>query len=241
MKRFRFSILLALSSLALLASLFLLWLSLDAPLPTAAAICARLDRERYVSGVSLLASGPIQYQDPAAINAPQNTWWFVGRNGDSIHFYTLEKLAGFLWRNADRAVRYDLSETEQSLFVRPMGTYFLGTEGTELTPVIVCTDPSVVRVEARLAHLGMSEQENAQAAMDRRGVSPDFTQVADGVWVSSSVTVPPSEENASSLTIWCRGYDAAGNLVCANPPDPWNEVKPWHPNHLIPSALRCAL
>ena len=224
MKRFRYYILprllLALSALALLFSLFLLWLSLDAPLPSAAGVCARLDRERYVSGVSLLASGPIQYQDASDGSVPENTWWFVGKNGDSIHFYTLEKLAGFLWRNADRVVRYDLSETEQALFVRPMGTYFLGTEGTELTPVIVCNDPSVVRVEARLAHLGMSEQENAQAVMDRRGISPDFTQVADGVWVSSSVTVPPSEENASTLTIWCRGYDAAGNLVCQTPSDP---------------------
>lgn len=224
MNRFRYYILprllLALSVLALLFSLFLLWLSLDAPLPSAAGVCARLDRESYVSGVSLLASGPIQYQDPDLPGTPRNTWWFVGRNGDSIHFYTLEKLAAFLWRNADRVVRYDLSETEQSLFVRPMGTYFLGTGGTELTPVIVCTDPSVVRVEARLVHLGMSEQESAQAVMDRRGISPDFTQVADGVWVSPSVIVPPSGENAGSLTIWCRGYDAAGNLVCQNPSDP---------------------
>ena len=223
MNRFRYYILprllLALSALALLFSLFLLWLSLDAPLPSAAGVCARLDRERYVSGVSLLASGPIQYQDSSDASAPENTWWFVGRNGDSIQFYTLEKLAGFLWRNADRVARYDLSETEQSLFVRPMGTHFLGTGGTELTPVIVCTDPLVVRVEAQLAHLGMSEQENAQAVMDHRGISPDFTQVADGVWVSPSVTIPPSVETVSTLTIWCRGYDAAGNLVCQNPLD----------------------
>ena len=222
MKRFRFSILLALSSLALLASLFLLWLSLDAPLPTAAAICARLDRERYVSGVSLLASGPIQYQDPAAINAPQNTWWFVGRNGDSIHFYTLEKLAGFLWRNADRAVRYDLSETEQSLFVRPMGTYFLGTEGTELTPVIVCTDPSVVRLEGEA--LILASWEDTRQALAERGVPISWSSAGNGVWVGESVTaswpIDPEDESRSggSMSIWCRGYDAAGNLVCAYDP-----------------------
>ena len=66
-------LLLALSSLALLVSIFFLWLSMNAPLPSAAAICARLDRERYVSGSALIASGPIRYQDPDLPGTPRNT------------------------------------------------------------------------------------------------------------------------------------------------------------------------
>lgn len=74
MKRFRSYILprllLALSSLALLVSIFFLWLSMNAPLPSAAAICARLDRERYVSGSALIASGPSGTRTPTSPARP---------------------------------------------------------------------------------------------------------------------------------------------------------------------------
>ena len=100
-----------------------------------------------------------------------------------------------------------------------MGILFLGTDGVELTLVVVSTDPSVVRVEARLAHMGMEEGEDPQSVMDSRGVSPEFTQVSEGVWVAQGVVVPPGEQY-SSLVIWCRGYDANDTLVCANPAHP---------------------
>ena len=54
MKHFRYYVLprllLALSIVAALLCLFFLWLSLDAPLPSPAAICARMDKEIYGSG-----------------------------------------------------------------------------------------------------------------------------------------------------------------------------------------------
>ena len=225
MKRFRSYILprllLALSSLALLVSIFSLWLSMNAPLPSAAAICARLDRERYVSGSALIASGPIRYQDPALPGTPRNTWWFVGKNSGTFQFYTLEKMWGFLWRSTDQSVRQaEFSPDSPAIFAQPMGTLFLGTDGVEFTLVVVSTDPSVVRVEARLAHMGIEEREDPQSVMDSRGVSPEFTQVSEGVWAAQGVVVPPSGERYSSLVIWCRGYDANGALICANPAQP---------------------
>lgn len=224
MKRFRSYILprllLALSSLALLVSIFYLWLSMNAPLPSAAAICARLDRERYVSGSTLITSGPIQYRDPDLPGTPQNTWWFVGKNSGTFQFYTLEKVCGFLWRSTDQSVRQvECSPDSPTIFARPMGILFLGTDGVELTLVVVSTAPSVVRVEARLADMGIEEREDPQSVMDSRGVSPEFTQVSEGVWVAQGVVVPPGEQY-SSLVIWCRGYDANGALVCANPAQP---------------------
>ena len=225
MKRFRSYILprllLALSSLALLVSIFFLWLSMNAPLPSSAAICARLDRERYVSGSALIASGPIQYQDPDLPGTPQNTWWFVGKNSGTFQFYTLEKMWGFLWRSTDKSVRQaEFSPDSPAIFAQPMGTLFLGTAGTEFTLVVVSTDPSVVRVEARLVQMGMEEGKAPQAVMDSRGISPEFTQVSEGVWAAQGVVVPPSGEHYSSLVIWCQGYDANGALVCANPAQP---------------------
>ena len=224
MKRFRFYILprllLVLSILAVTLCAFFLWLSMNAPLPSAAAICARLDRERYVSGSSLIASGPIRYQDPDLPGIPRNTWWFVGKNSGTFQFYTLEKVWGFLWRSTDQSVRQaEFSPDGPAIFAQPMGRFFHGTGGTEFTLVVVSTDPSVVRVEARLAHMGMEEADDPQAVMDSRGISPEFTQVAEGVWAAQGVIVPPGE-HYSSLVIWCRGYDSDGNLVCTNPIQP---------------------
>ena len=66
--------------------------------------------------------------------------------------------------------------------------------------------------------LGTSEQDNPQAAIDSRGIFPEFTQVADGIWAAPSVVAPfAPNDYSSSLTIWCWGYDAAGNLVCSFP------------------------
>lgn len=91
--------------------------------------------------------------------------------------------------------------------------------GSEQTPVIICTDPSVVRVEAQLVWLGTSERADPQAAIDSRGVSPVFTQVADGVWAAPSTVVPGAPNDAAySLVFWCQGYDADGNLVCQDQP-----------------------
>ena len=88
----------------------------------------------------------------------------------------------------------------------------------ELTPIVVCTDPAVVQVEAQLLWLGRSEEDDSQAAMDSRGVSPVFTQVADGVWAAPPILVPgANDDSGSSLIIWYQGYDADGNLLYRSP------------------------
>ena len=87
------------------------------------------------------------------------------------------------------------------------------------TPVVICTDPNVVRVEAQLISLGTSERSDPQAAINSHGVSPAFTQVADGVWVAPSTWVPgPPEDSGSTWLAWSQGYDSDGNLVCQDQP-----------------------
>ena len=87
-----------LSILLLCLGLLSVWVALDTPFPSSAAVCQRLNRENYVTDNTILASGLIQYQELKAGYAPEHTWWVVGRQGDTLQFYTLERLAGFLWR-----------------------------------------------------------------------------------------------------------------------------------------------
>lgn len=214
----------ALSILLLCLGLFSAWLALDTPFPSSAAVCERLNREYYVADSTILASGPIQYQEIRGDYVPKNTWWFVGRQGDTVQFYTLQKLAGFLWRPTPSTfpfLQLDLSRQEDPIYCNLFGSLPSSKikGGSEQTPVIVCTDPSVVRVEAQLIWLGTSEQTDPQAAIDSRGVSPVFTQVADGVWAAPSSAVPGAPDDADySLVFWCQGYDADRNLVCQYQP-----------------------
>lgn len=212
-----------LSILLLCLGLFSAWLALDTPFPSSAAVCERLNRENYVSGNTIMASGPIQYQEIKGNYVPKNTWWSVGRQGDTVQFYTLQKLAGFLWRPASTLPfwQLDLSQQKTPIYCNLFGSQPSNRVkgGSEQTPVIVCTDPSVVRVEAQLVWLGTSERADPQAAIDSRGVSPVFTQVADGVWAAPSTVVPGApNDSAYSLVFWCQGYDADGNLVCQDQP-----------------------
>lgn len=210
----------ALSILLLCLGLFSAWLALDTPFPSSSAVLARLNRENYVSGSTLLASGSIQYQEIKGDYVPKNTWWFVGRQGDTVQFYTLQRLAGFLWRPASSMPwQLDLSQQEGPIYCNLFGSRPGLGLGYEATPVVICTDPNVVRVEAQLISLGTSERSDPQAAVDSHGVSPAFTQVADGVWVAPSTWVPgPPEDSGSTWLAWCQGYDADGNLVCQDQP-----------------------
>lgn len=211
----------ALSILLLCLGLFSAWLALDTPFPSSSAVLARLNRENYVSGSTLLASGSIQYQEIKGDYVPKNTWWFVGRQGDTVQFYTLQRLAGFLWRPASNLPfwQLDLSQQEGPIYCNLFGSRPGLGLGYEATPVVICTDPNVVRVEAQLISLGTSERSDPQAAINSHGVSPAFTQVADGVWVAPSTWVPgPPEDSGSTWLAWCQGYDADGNLVCQDQP-----------------------
>ncbi len=210
-----------LSILLLCLGLLSAWVALDTPLPSSAAACERLNREHYVIDNTILASGPIQYQEFQWDSVPDNTWWAVGRQGDTVQFYTLERLAGFLWRPADTLPfwQLDLTQQEDPIYCNLFGSFPGFDLSFEATPVVICTDPRVVRVEAQLISLGASERADPQAAIDSHGVSPTFTQVADGVWAAPSTLVPGSPNDSGAINLaWCRGYDADGNLVCQNLP-----------------------
>lgn len=238
MKHFRYYILprllLVLSIIAALFCLFFLWLSLDAPLPSPAAICARMDRENYSSGGEIVASGPIDMTEEGIIIKSDYTdrdcWWFIRRSGDRFQLQVLERLAGFLWRPLDRAANgcsYQLSLQDQ-----PIGCTFditqltttdgpLKLEASKVIPILLCADPAVVRVEAQLVTLSEEDWANPQAAIAQRGVSPTFTKAGDGVWVGPSpyVLIPwASPVSSGHLVAFCQGYDAHGNLVCSYDP-----------------------
>lgn len=238
MKHFRYYILprllLALSIVAALLCLFFLWLSLDAPLPSPAAIYSRMDKENYSSGGEIVASGPIDMTEEGIIidsnYTDRDCWWFVRRNGDRFQLHLLERIAGFLWRPLDSHVNepyYQLSSQDQ-----PIGYTFdivqmtavnvpTGMDASKVIPILFCVDPSVVRVEAQLLYLMPNEWDDPQAAIDSRAVSPEFTKAGDGVWVGPSpyVVVPwACSFNSGHLVAFCQGYDAAGNLVCSYDP-----------------------
>ncbi len=235
MKHFRYYILprllLALSIIAALFCLFFLWLSLDAPLPSPAAICARLDKENYSSPGKIVASSPIDMSEEGVIlktaYTSQDCWWFVSRSGDRFQLHLLERIAGFLWRplgSRNNYFKYSLSPQD-----RPIGFTGdiveltttidpLSLEGCKVIPILFCADPSVVRMEAQLLYLTSDEWDDPQAAMDSRAVSPEFTKAGDGVWVGPSpyVVIPWASTGSSGhLAVFCQGYDAAGNLVCS--------------------------
>ena len=210
-----------LSILLLCLGLLSAWIALDTPLPSSSAACERLNREHYVIDNTILASGPIQYQEIQGDYVPKNTWWFVGRQGDTVQFYTLDQLVGFLWRPADTLPfwQLDLTQLEDPIYCNLFGSWPGFDLAFEATPVVICTDPRVVRVEAQLISLGTSERADPQAAIDSRGVSPTFTQVADGVWAAPYTLAPgPSDDSVAIWLAWCQGYDADGNLICQDSP-----------------------
>ena len=211
----------ALSILLLCLGLLSAWIALDTPLPSSSAACERLNREHYVIDNTILASGPIQYQEIQGDYVPKNTWWFVGRQGDTVQFYTRDQLVGFLWRPADTLPfwQLDLTQLEDPIYCNLFGSWPGFDLAFEATPVVICTDPRVVRVEAQLISLGTSERADPQPAIDRRGVPPPFPQVADGVWAApSTLALGPSDDSGAVWLAWCQGYDADGNLICQDSP-----------------------
>lgn len=209
----------ALSILLLYLGLFSVWLALDTPFFSSDAVLQRIRRENYAPDAATVASGPIEYYKLRGNYLPENTWWFVCRSGDQFYFHTLQKVAGFLWRPAQntlspRCYHVDLSQSPIPLHLELMGLEPGPEQEYELTPIVVCTDPAVVRVEAQFLKLGHREEGDPQAAMDSRGVSPVFTQVADGVWAAPPILVPGVDDDSGSLLIvWYQGYDADGNLL----------------------------
>ena len=78
----------------------------------------------------------------------------------------------------------------------------------------------MVRLEGEVLWLGFSE--DPQEALAQRGVSISWSPAGNGVWVGEPVlSALPTEPDGSSggtRSIWLRGYDAGGNLVCSYDP-----------------------
>ena len=63
----------------------------------------------------------------------------------------------------------------------------------------------------------------SQEALAERGVSITWSSAGSGVWVGEPVRAdlpakPDGNGHSGTLSVWCRGYDADGNLVCAYDP-----------------------
>ena len=82
MSRFRYVILprllLALSTLALLAALFVLWVTLERPMPTIALACRQAGPANGFSNGEVIASGPVDLVEREA----DADAWAVLRSGD---------------------------------------------------------------------------------------------------------------------------------------------------------------
>lgn len=233
MSRFRYVILprllLALSTLALLAALFLLWVTLERPMPTISLACRQAGPANGFSNGEVIASGPIQLNKAQ----PDDDAWAVLRSGDTYAVAELKRTAGLLWT----VPYYELDVLswmgEHTLYPwyvantpysymddsKPYGAF--PTIRSELIPLAVCTDTSVVRVEGEFLWLG--DWEDPQEALAERGVSISWSSAGNGVWVGAPVTspTPPKPDgrgHSGILSIWCRGYDADGDLVCSYDP-----------------------
>lgn len=133
MSRFRYVILprllLALSALALLAALFLLWLSLERPLPSIALACRQAGPANCFTGGEVIASGPIRlnYAEPDA------DAWAVLRSGDQYAMTNLKRTAGVLWTVPQFSLALFSLEDGQQLFPCPTGSfpYYFYREGTD--------------------------------------------------------------------------------------------------------------
>lgn len=237
MSRFRYVILprllLALSTLALLAALFLLWLSLERPLPSIALACSQAGPANCFTGGEVIASGSVQlnYAEPDA------DAWAVLRSGDKYAVATLKRSAGVLWTVPQFDLLVLSLEEDQELQPCSIGSfpYYSYLKGTnsdgspyvepqmdwEIIPLAISTNPSVVRLEGEVLWLG--HWEDPQEALAQRGISVSWSSVGNGVWAGESVlsdlpTNPDGNGHSGMLSIWLRGYDADGNLVCSYDP-----------------------
>lgn len=236
MSRFRYVILprllLVLSTLALLVALFLLWLALERPLPTIALACRQAGPANCFTGGEILASGPIRLNHAE----PDAHAWVVLRSGDKYAMTNVKRTAGVLWTVPQFSLALFSLEEGQQLFPSPTGSfpyysylkgmdnggspYFKPQIDWEIIPLAICTNPSVVRLEGEILWLGFSE--DPQEALAQRGVSISWSSAGNGVWVGepvlTSLSTEPDGSGSGVRSIWLRGYDAGGNLVCSYDP-----------------------
>ena len=232
MSRFRFFILpricLALSALALLTGLWVLWLSLGRPMPTRLLACRQAETASLLPHGRMAASGPIHMEEAQA------DWdaWALLQAGEQYSLVQLTRTAGLLWA-ADGARPIDLGDgalyvlsADSSIFWEP-GEFWRDDYDphedevpySEAIPLAVCTDPAVVRLEGEYLLLG--HWEDPQTAWAERASPITWSPAGEGIWVgapvSSAIPERPDGSGGHSGTgvFRCRGYDADGNLVCS--------------------------
>lgn len=235
MSRFRFYILprllLALSVLALTAGLWVLWLSLGQPMPTASLACRQAETARFLAPGQLLATGEVHLDE----GYTEQDAWAVLRRGEGYALAELERRAGLLW-TVDWLWSSDpVGSTPLVTFATARSTwwdpgevwrddYDIGDTDTyaQLIPLAVCDDPAAVRLEGELVVAGGWEA--PQAVHAERAVPITWSPAENGVWVGEPVSalMPHSPDDPTvlggSILIWCRAYDADGNLIASCDP-----------------------
>ena len=220
MKRFRYYILprvcLALSVLVVLLGLWALWLSLGRPMPTRELACRQAETARLLPRGRTAAQGTIGY--------PETTWrnadaWLARRYGDAVGVYSFCRLGGVLWREVRLEFYapepdFDAFTVDASLNRGPGHSWYV-------TPMAVCGLPDAARLEADVVWLGSWEDDPA-VAIAEHGATTELTRAGDCVWVGPAlrVAVPdsPGSNSGTALHVYCRAYDADGNLLAVYDP-----------------------
>ena len=213
MKRFRYYILprlcLALSVLVVLLGLWALWLSLGRPMPTRELACRQAEISRSFPQGRTVAQGNIRTDA-----------WLARSYGGAVGVYSLSRLGGVLW--GDVRLQFYVPELDFYAFTIDVSMLRDSINSYAATPMAVCDLPDAARLEADVVWLGSWEDDPA-AAIAEHGVTTELTRAGDWVWVGPalSVTVPdaPGGSGGSSLTVYCRAYDAEGNLLAVYDPD----------------------
>ena len=134
--------------------------------------------------------------------------------------YSLSRLGGVLW--GDARLQFYVPELDFYAFTIDVSMLRGPINSYAATPMAVCDLPDAARLEADVVWLGNWEDDPA-AAVAAHGATTELTCAGDCVWVGPalSVTVPdsPSGSGGSALTVYCRAYDADGNLLAVYDPD----------------------
>ena len=220
MSRFRYSILpricLIFSILVLLSGLWVLWLSLGRPMPTIALACRQAETASLLPHGRTAARGSIRYQ--------VTTWrpeaWLARRYGDDVRVYSFSRVYGVFWE--EPWLEFYAPDSDFVAFPADATLISISERSYAATPMAVCDLPDAARLEADVVWLGDWEDDPA-AAVAAHGATTELTRAGDCVWVGPalSVTVPdsPSGSGGSALTVYCRAYDADGNLLAVYDPD----------------------
>ena len=220
MSRFRFYILprlcLGLSVLLLLFGGWVLWLSLGRPLPSRELACRQEETARLLSPGRTVAQGTIRY--------PNTVWqdanaWLARRYGDAVGVYSFCRLGGVLWREV--RLEFYAPEPDFDAFTVDAALNRGPGHSWYVTPMAVCGLPDAARLEADVVWLGSWEDDPA-AAITEHGATTELTRAGDCVWVGPAlrVAVPdsPGSNSGTALHVYCRAYDADGNLLAVYDP-----------------------